>query len=348
MPSRILFKSALLCIASMPLQHADAADWTQWGYDAAHSASNPDETTITSANVATLTRRYQVTLPDSVDSAPVFAAGIATALGTKDLLFMTTRYSGKLLAVDATTGAVVWSKTTSAKESQSSPAIDPNRQFVYHYGGDGKVHKYAIGDGTETTTGGWPQIATLKPSVEKGASALAIATSGGDTYLYAVTDGYIGDGGDYQGHITTINLSTGTQKVFNTLCSNVTVHMTLNGPPSTDCDLAQSGIWGRGGATYDAGTNRVYITTGNGTFDADMGGLNWGDSVLALKPDGTGAGAGFPLDSFTPTTFPQLDSQDVDLGSASLSIVPVASNSTVQHLGLQTGKDSKLHLIDLD
>jgi hypothetical protein len=59
-------------------------------------------------------------------------------------------------------------------------------------------------------------------------------------------------------------------------------------------------------------------------------------------------GAGLPVDSYTPTNYNQLDGQDIDLGSASLSILPVPAASTVQHLGLQTGKDSKLRLIDLD
>ncbi len=59
-------------------------------------------------------------------------------------------------------------------------------------------------------------------------------------------------------------------------------------------------------ATYDAGTDRVYITTGNGLFNANTGGNNWGDSVLALKPDGTGAGGGLPVDSYTPTNYAAL------------------------------------------
>ena len=74
------------------------------------------------------------------------------------------------------------------------------------------VHKYKVGDGTEISGGGWPQRATNKTSVEKGASALAFSTPpGGTNYLYHVMNGYGGDGGDYQGHITAINLSTGSR-----------------------------------------------------------------------------------------------------------------------------------------
>ena len=340
---------ALAVLCAFVATDAFAVDWLQWGYDPAHGGNNADETTIDASNVAQLTRRYQITMSATANVAPVFASAIETPSGTKDLLFVTAQ-SGRLTAFDATTGDVVWSATTSGTSpTESSPAIDPNRQFVYGYGVDGKVHKYQIGDGTEITDNGWPQIATLKPNVEKGASAISWGISNGTTYLYAVNNGYVGDGGDYQGHITTINLSTNEQKVFNSLCSDITIHMTLNGTPGVnDCSERQSGIWGRPGAVYDSTTDRVYITTANGLFDANTGGLNWGDSVLALNPDGTGMGAGFPLDSYTPTTYQSLDSQDIDLGSASLSILPMPAASIYQHVGVETGKDSRLHLINLD
>ncbi len=330
---------------------AAAADWLQWGYDPAHTGNNPDEHQVSAANVAQMTRRYDITLPDNVDSAPVYAGGIQTPSGVRDLLFLTYRYGGGIAAIDALTGAIVWSHPVdpSGRQSHSSPAIDSAREYVYSYGVEGRVHKYAIGTGEEVVDDHWPQLVTLKPQVEKGASALAIATVSGTTYLYAVTNGYIGDGGDYQGHLTTIDLATGAQTVFNTLCSDVTIHMILNGQNGvTGCSQKKSGIWGRPGATYDAGTNRVYIATGNGLFDAHMGGLHWSDSVLALNPDGTGAGNGMPLDSYTPTDFQQLQSGDVDLGSASLLPLKAPEGSVVQHLGVQTGKDSRLHLLDLD
>jgi hypothetical protein len=109
-----------------------------------------------------------------------------------------------------------------------------------------------------------------------------------------------------------------------------------------------SGIWGRGGATYDAATNRVYIATGNGDFNANGAGLDWGDSVLALAPDGTGSGGGMPLDSYTPANYVDLYNGDTDLGSISTVIMQPPSGSSVAHLGMQTGKDAELRLIDLD
>jgi PQQ-like domain len=342
-----------LTSALVPCVSAQATDWPQFGFDQAHSGNNPNENTITAANVSTMVKVFQATLPANVDSAPVFRAGVTTATGTKDLLFVTTQ-DGRTIALNAANGSVVWTKqpTMPASGSQitsTAPAIDPTGSFVFGYGLEGNVHKFAIGDGTEVLTGGWPQITTVKPGVEKGQSSLGYATvSGGATYLYMATDGYVGDGGDYQGHLTTINLATGTQNVFNVNCSNLTTHLVLNGTNGVnDCAQDRSGVWGRPGAIYHPGVNKVYIATGNGVYDASTGGTTWGDSVLGLAPDGTGL-AGKPLDSYTPSNFVTLNNADLDLGSVSPAILPAPANSTLQNLIVQAGKDARLRLINLD
>ncbi|MFC4818803.1 PQQ-binding-like beta-propeller repeat protein [Dokdonella ginsengisoli] len=338
-------RSALLLGLAAPLA-AQAADWPQFGYDAAHSGFNPAESAITTANVAQLQSAYPkgAALPASVDSAPVYLSGVATANGTRNLLFLLSK-NGRVMAVDANDGSVAWSNTTSGTQpTTASPAIDPGRQFVYAYGLDGKAHKYRVGDGGEITGGGWPQTISLKTNVEKGAGGFTVAASGGTHYLAVVTDGYIGDGGNYQGHLVSIDLASGAQKVFNTVCSDQTVHF----DDTTDCPALRSGIWGRAGATFDAATNRFYIATGNGQFNANAGGRNWGDSVLALAADGSGAGNGLPHDSYTPSTYQHLEDGDIDLGSVSPAIVPVPAGSAIAHLGLQAGKDGVLRLIDLD
>jgi hypothetical protein len=331
---------------------ATAADWLQFGYDAAHSGYNSAESTLTATNVVHVQRRYQVSLPSNVDGAPVYLGNVSTSHGTKNLLFLLGQ-DGTLMAVDAADGSLLWShQVNGTSPTTSSPAIDPGRQFVYAYGLDGDVHKYRVDNGNETTSGGWPETVTLKTDVEKVAGSLAIATSGSTTYLYVVTDGYSGDAGDYQGHLTTINLSNGHQTVFNTLCSDKSGHLDHtainNCPRPLDSDFGGSGIWGRGGATFDAGKNRVYVSTGNGWFDANVpGNYNWGDSVLALKPDGTGQNP-LPVDSYTPENYLELFNSDTDLGSVSLAIVPLQGSHANRHLGVQLGKDAKVRVIDLD
>jgi hypothetical protein len=314
----------------------------QWFGDARHSGVNTLETTITPQNVANLQKLFQVTLPAKADSAVVVLTNVNTGSTTQDLLFVNTTL-GHHMALDAHTGGTVWSHTTSGiNPTQSTPAIDPSRSFVYMYGLEGRVHKYAVGDGTEVTSGGWPQLETLKPNVEKGGSALTIASVGGTNYLYICNGGYDGDGGDYQGHVTTVNLGTGTQTVFNTLCSDQTVHFTNGGTP--DCNHARSGLWARSCVVYDSDTGKLYGATGNGDFNPSV--HDWGDSVFALDPSGVGSG-GDPLDSYTPTNFASLESGDLDLGSTAPAIVPTGS-AKFPHLAVQSGKDEKLRILNLD
>jgi hypothetical protein len=157
------------------------------------------------------------------------------------------------------------------------------------------VHKYQVADGTEVTSGGWPELTTLKPQVEKGSSALSIATlPDSSATLYVANGGYLGDAGDYQGHVTAIALATGSQIVFNTDCSDQAVHFTTGGSP--DCPNVQSAVWSRPGVVYDAELDRILFATGNGLFDAQAGRHDWGDSVLALRPDGS-SDNGEPLDA---------------------------------------------------
>jgi hypothetical protein len=361
---QVLAAAAVLAPAS-----SMASDWLQFGFDEAHSGNNTAETTITAANVSTLTKLYEITLPATADNQPILLSAVSTSSGTKDLLFLVLK-NGELMALDAATGNTVWHSTPTGSSTitTSTPAIDPGRQFVYAYDLDGKVHKYGVSDGSEVTTGGWPELITNKPIVEKGAAGLSIATiAGGAVYLYVVTDGYGGDNGDYQGHIVTINLGTGAQSVFNAQCSNLQIHLVADQSAGalgvTDCPQVftpfqgSSGIWGRPGAIYDAGTNRVFMASGNGIFDARdtvfrspfepmSSGFNFGDSVFALNADGTSYGQ-MPVDSYTPSNYASLQSSDLDLGSASPALLPAPAASKFQHLAVQGGKDAKLRLLNL-
>jgi outer membrane protein assembly factor BamB len=328
--------------------NATPGDWQQFGYDSRHSGVAALETTLTPGNVGSLHLLYSAPLPGTVDDAPVFLSGVTTPQGVRDLLFVTTT-DGQLVALDAATGATAWSRQPAAgpRYTTSAPAIDPGRQLVYSYGLEGRVHRYRVGDGSEVTGGGWPQLATLKPDVEKCSPALAIAAAaaaGGHAYLYVSNGGYPGDQGDYQGHVTAVDLHSGAQRVWNADCSDQPVHFTHGSP---DCPSVQSAVWARGGVVYDSDLDRILFATGNGSFDVPQGRHDWGDSVLALRPDGSGNGA-LPLDSYTPVDFQQLNASDADLGSTAPAVLPAVPGSRFPHLAVQSGKDGNLRLLDLD
>ena len=324
---------------------AVAGDLPQFGYDAQHSGAVPSEAAISPATVGTLRLAHPpVQLPAVADGAPAYAAGVPTAGGTVDLLLVTTT-DGTLVAVDAARGAVAWSFRPAAGPwyTTSSPAVGPDRRFVYTYGLDGRVHKVCLAAGTEVTSHGWPEVATLKPDVEKGSSALTVAAAGGRSYLYVASGGYLGDRGDYQGHVTTIDLATGAQRVFNANCSDLPCHLVEHGKggarrpvPTAPGSAAPSGrgpasstIRARGGSSPPRG---------NGPFDGDRGGMDWGDSILALHPDGP---RGRPVDGYTPRDHRRLDRDDLDLGSTA------PAGCRVAHPAAQSGKDVVIRLIDL-
>jgi PQQ-like domain len=341
-----LLRANVLALGLASAGTASATNWLQFGYDQAHSGNNTAENGYTTATGNTVL--YHASLSTVANSAPVFLGNVSTPSGTKDMLFVTAK-NGTLLALDASDGSTLWHQPSnpSGGPTAGAPAIDPSLQFVYAYELDGKIHKYQVGDGTEITTDNWPQTSTMKPGVEKGAGSLSIASpagAGGVNYLYAVTDGYIGDAGDYQGHVTAINLSAGTQVVFNTLCSDQgNVHFDQTGSSATDCANHQSGIWGRPGTVFDASTNRIYMATGN--FGASIDGKNWGESVFTL-PAAFSAAQTAPTDSYTPSEYASMG--DSDLGSSSPALLPEAPTSKYPHMAVQVGKDSQVRLLNLD
>lgn len=322
-------------------------DWLQFN-DAPGATAGAAPRVVTAANVARLGMQWQTRLPEPTDGSAVYLSSIDTQWGMKDLVIVLTT-KGRLVAIDADSGAIVWQTTPpdGPRWTTSSPAVDPNRLYVYGYALDGSIHRYAVEDGREVAGGGWPELVTLKGSVEKGSSALSIATAqDGRRFLYMTTAGYPdpGDEGDYQGHLVTIDLATGAQHIFNAACSDKEMHFVENGDATNDCANVQSGIWARAGAVYDARTDRVFITTGNGVFDADRGGYDWGSSIVAVRPDGSSDG-GTPLDSYTPAEYQRITDLDLDLSSTGIAILPDAPG--FPHMGVQSGKDWMLRLLDL-
>jgi hypothetical protein len=144
--------------------------------------------------------------------------------------------------------------------------------------------------------------------------------------------------------VVAIELSTGTATVWNVLCSNMRELLTSDSTKTNYCNEREAGVWARGGAVEDPDDGSLYIISGNGLFSADQtNGIDFGDSVIRLK---AGLPANPVLDSFTPANASKLQQEDLDLGSASLCILPVQSKSKTPYMALAAGKDQTLRLLN--
>ena len=319
---------------SNPGLHPQTAsgDWRVFGYDPARSGVNPAEKALAPSTVDTMKKLWQVRLPAVADSSPILLHALPFAGGTRDVLYITTR-DGHLLALDASDGALLWRQQPQGpKITNSSPVADASRQYVYSYGLDGALHRYNPITGQEATGNGWPAPITLMTQTEKEGSALNLANG----RIYVTTGGYIGDAPPYQGHVVTIDEATGQGTIFNSLCSNLP-RLLREG----DCAGQMSGIWSRGGAVIDPTNSDIYVDTGNGPYDANQGGFDYGDSILRLSADGSRL-----LDSYTPSNYQQLAAGDVDLGSSAPALLPRISQSATPLLLAQGGKDGQFRLIN--
>lgn len=251
------------------------------------------------------------------------------------MLFTTTR-KGTTYGINASTGQIVWRFAThGGPQTTSAPAGDPSGAFIYAPGVDGYVHKLNAATGAEIVSGGFPVQISVMPKSELDESPLNVANG----YLYVTLGGSGSDHPPYDGHVVSVNLSTGTATIFNSLCSE---YRQLLGP--SGCAEQRSGIWSRGGAVVDPDpsmSGRIYVATGNGDFDANYGGYNYGDSDIALAPDLSSV-----LGSFTPANYLQLDQLNHDLGSTSPALLPSQASSNTPLMLVQGGKDGLLRLVN--
>ncbi|HTC91823.1 MAG TPA: Ig-like domain-containing protein [Terriglobales bacterium] len=140
------------------------------------------------------------------------------------------------------------------------------------------------------------------------------------------------DNGPYHGWLMAYNPTTLAQvAVFNT---------------SPNSGL--SGIWMGGAGLAGDGTN-VFFATGNGTFDVNAGGKDYGDSIMSVGPPTAGTPpTTFPvLSYFTPFNQSSLNGGDVDVGSGGVLLLPTQTGQHA-HLLVQVGKEGAVTLVDRD
>lgn len=105
----------------------------------------------------------------------------------------------------------------------------------------------------------------------------------------------------------------------------------------------EAGIWQGGAAPAVDASGNLFMSTGNGTFDADFGGTERASSILKLAPSSLSV-----LDYFTPYNAYWLDSTaNLDLDSGGVLLLPDQPTEPT-HLLLGGGKQGTIYLVNRD
>jgi hypothetical protein len=102
------------------------------------------------------------------------------------------------------------------------------------------------------------------------------------------------------------------------------------------------GIWQGGGALATDAAGNIYFTTSNGDFDADTGGIDYGDTIEKLSPSGT------VVDYFTPHDQSNMDVNNLDLGAGGPVMLVDQASGPYPHLLISAGKTGTIYVINRD
>lgn len=355
--------SALLVLVSLPNCQAQVSVLT-YHNDNFRTGANTNETILTPANVSSniFKRLFTRSVDGYVYAQPLVAAGVnVRRFGPRNVVYVATEHDS-LYAFDADTGRSYWHARLLPKRGKtvasvkdvgctdlvpeigvtSTPVIDLSTSTIYvvekgktnntdfyqrlhaldlatgaeKFGGPVFLTASAPGTGDANVSG----MISYDPLHQHQRSALLLAN--GVVYIASAAHCDITP---YHGWILGYNATNLAQvTAFNT---------TPNG--------SDGGAWmsGCGPAADDSGN--IYVATGNGTFDLDTGGSDYGDSTIKFN------GGLAVADYFTPFNQDALNSVDSDYGAGGVLLLPDQPGAHT-HLVVQGGKEGTIYVVDRD
>jgi hypothetical protein len=102
------------------------------------------------------------------------------------------------------------------------------------------------------------------------------------------------------------------------------------------------GIWQGGGGLATDATGDIYFVTSNGNFDVNTGGLDYGDTVEKLSPNGS------VVDYFTPHDQLSMSNNNLDLGAGGPVMLVDQTTGPYPHLLITSGKSGTVYVINRD
>ncbi len=335
-------------------------------YDNGRDGWNPNEVLLTQSRVASSHFGLIRTLAgDSVVYAqPLYVPNLTLGNATHNVVIFATE-NDSLYAYDADTGALLFHRSfidpsrgitavstgsvggcgqiTPTIGISSTPVIDPATQTLY------LVDKIQISrNGTTTyhnllyaislTTG----ANKVQPIEIKGSVKLSDGNT--DTFMPQWQQNRPGlllvNGNVYVTFASSCdeNASVVHGWVFAYNESNLQLSAIFN-TSTTDASSYLAGIWQSTFAPAADSAGNIYFETGNGAFDAQNGGTNYGESVLRMTPQLTVA------DYFAPYNEADLSNKDQDMSTAGVMLIPGSSGSPIP-LAVAGVKNGEIYLLN--
>lgn len=344
-----------------------------WKGDASGSGLYGNETVLNPGNVgaATFGKLAEHTVDGMILAQPLYLAGLNLgSKGTHDVVIVATEHDS-IYAFDAAdpNGVPLWERhyaingaipgvddfggrTTIGGEIgiTGTPVIDPATDTMYFVTmlqvdgvtqqwlraidirtgndvgpGGVKIEATVPGDGVGSSNG----IVTFDPTLHNQRAGL-ILSSGAVLIAWAS----FSDWGQYHGWLMAYDAATLKQRAVFTPTPQHQSTDSAYGP----ADFGGGGGMWQGGAipSVDASGN-IYIVASDGSFNANVGGQNYGDSVLKLRLNGN---AFQMVDWFTPSDQACVDAADLEIGSGGMALLPSGN------LGIVVSKEGRLFLLD--
>jgi len=345
-------------------------------YDNSRSGLNPNEVTLTPANVnsSQFGKLFSYPVTGQVYAQPLYVQGVTIpGLGVHNVVYVATQtddvyafdadsnagananplwhvnmldnFHGALQpATTVTSSAINCSDVTPVYGITGTPTIDPVLQLMYLDAASmengaviHRLHVLDITTGAEKSPG--PLVVTA--SVTGGGDG----SSGNSIKFNAPTEN----------NRSGLLLLNGTLYVaFSSHCDNSPYHgwvfaysastFALQAIYNTSTNGGMGGIWMSGGGIAADSGPYLYFATGNGSYD---GSSSYGDSVMKMTPPANGTMT--VADWFTPYDQGTLSSGDVDQGSGGVLLLPEQPvGSPAQHLLVTGGKDGTIYLVNRD
>jgi outer membrane protein assembly factor BamB len=316
--------------------------WVTWGKSPYRNSYNPTETTLTQSNVSGLTLLWKTKVGGVVTGEPVIVANVnGTSQGTVDVLYVGDAH-GHLYAMNAGTGAVLWTQTVATETINGSssdpaqqgcfdqpggiygiggsPVADPALNTVYTVDGMGYLYGFDLATGVQSLRTGpmWAYDASdnnFNITNDYGALNEDVVHH----VIYVPGGAHCGN--ENYGGIQQYNLKTGA----------ISHWYSMGGPPNT-----YGGIWGPGGVVVSPteattpSSDSVYFATAYGPTPAQPGQYPY--SIVRLKENMTVKSASVdPIHAAFPG--------DLDFGDTPLVFAPSAGSGC--HIPMLLAAESK-------